>query len=147
MLTDEGAEHPWFSHFADQLPDRRHFRVLDNRLFDLVPESGSKAQQLAFESKDSPAVTMIELARDEIGMPRVFGTNHHPEIIDREHILCVLEEKRAHGEVTEEWYNERADTMTRLFQGEGELQSQLTSEFTFLAILRHHIGRILSSRT
>ena len=146
MLSPEGLEHPWFSHFAKQLPDGRHYRVLDNRLFDLVPQSSSRAQHLAFESAASPAVTMIELARDATGMPRIFGTNHHPEIIDREHILCVLEEKRAHGEVTDEWYRERADTMTSLFQGQGELESQITSEFTFLAILRHQLGNILSAR-
>lgn len=147
VLTHEGEEHPWFSRFAAHLPDRRHFRVVDSRLFDLIPESSSKAQQLAFESTDSSAVTMIELARDESGMPRIFGTNAHPEIIDREHILWVLEEKRAHGEVSDDWYRERADTMTGLFQGESERQSRLTSEYTFLALLRHHVGLILASHT
>ena len=34
---------------------------------------------------------MLELARDAEGMPRVLGVNHHPEIVDREHILTVLE--------------------------------------------------------
>ena len=36
VLTDDGAAHPWFERFAQQLEDGRHFRVVDNRLFDLV---------------------------------------------------------------------------------------------------------------
>ena len=140
-LTPEAARHPWFSRFAAQLPDHRHYRVLDNRLFDLVPETATP-HALAFESPDSPALTMLELARDEHGMPRIFAANHHPEIIDREHILWVLEEKRMHGEVTDDWYEERRHTMTELFHGESERQSRLTSEYTLLGVLRHHIGKL-----
>jgi hypothetical protein len=90
---------------------------------------------------------LIEFARDaEDEMPRVFGMNHHPEIIDREHVLEVLNEKRSHGEVSERWYRERADTMTDLLQGENERQSRLTSEFTFIGPLRHHIAQLIEER-
>ena len=140
-LTETAEKHPWFSKFAAQLPDRRQYRVLDNRLFDLVPETAT-THALAFESPDSSVLTMIELARDEEGMPRVFAANHHPEIIDREHILWVLEEKRLHGEVTDAWYEERRHTMSELFHGESERQSRLTSEYTLLGLLRHHIGKL-----
>ncbi len=144
-LTGEAAAHPWFSQFAAQLPDRRHFRVIDNRLFDLILESPGKGLPLAFEAADGKALTMLELARLD-GMPRILGVNHHPEIIDREHIMQVLEEKRAHGEVDERWYRERAGTMTDLFQGEAERQSRLTSHFSLLGPLRHHLGRIVRER-
>jgi hypothetical protein len=147
VLTDEGLEHPWFSKFASQLGDKRHYRVIDNRLFDLVMESPAGGYALGLESEDSNTVTMLELAREPNGMPRVFGANHHPEIIDREHILAVLEEKRAHGEVSDQWYRERAETMQALLDVESERQSRITSEFTLLGLLRHQVGRIVALRT
>jgi hypothetical protein len=142
-LTTVATSHPWFAQFAQKLPDHRNFRVIDNRLFDLTLNDDS-SNVLAFDGPDSDAVTMVELARDAAGMPRVFGVNHHPEIIDREHILAVLEEKRAHGLVSDAWYRERAHTMEELFHGEGERQSRLTSEFTLLGVLRHHLNRLIT---
>jgi hypothetical protein len=146
-LAPEAVEHPWFSQFADRLPDHRHFRVIDNRLFDLVLDQPGKACPLAFEAASSQALTMLELDRERSsGMPRVFGVNHHPEIIDREHIMSVLEEKRDHGEVEEGWYRERAGTLSKMLQGETERQSRLTSYYTLLGPLRHHLTRVILSR-
>ena len=144
-LTDAGAAHPWFSRFAHQLHDGRHFRVVDNRFFDLVVDRRDDAM-IAFEDERGNVLTMLELARDEEGMPRVYGANHHPEIVDRQHILTVLERKRNHGEVTATWYNERASTMLDLFTGERERESRLTSEYTLLAPLRHHLGKLITGR-
>jgi hypothetical protein len=146
-LSREALQHPWFQQFARELPDHQHFRVVDNRLFDLMLESAGKSLPIAFESQSNAALTMIELARDpDSAMPRILGVNHHPEIIDREHIMQVLDEKRAHGEVTDTWYHERAGTMRDLFRGENERQSRLTSHYTLLAPLRHHLGRIVRER-
>lgn len=146
-LSREAMRHPWFEQFARELPDRQHFRVVDNRLFDLILESAGKSVPLAFEAEGSPALTMIELARDPGGtMPRFFGMNHHPEIVDREHIMQVLDEKRAHGEVSEQWYAERATTMRDLFRGEEERQSRLTSHFTLMEPLRFHLDRVIEER-
>src|SRR5581483_5671169 len=81
VLSQEAARHPWFGRFAAQLPDRRHFRVIDNRLFDLIVDDPGGVSCLAFEDEASAALTMIEFARDAAGtMPRVFGMNHNPEI-------------------------------------------------------------------
>ena len=143
VLTNGGASHPWFGQFADQLRDRRHFRVVDNRLFDLISEGS--ANVIAREDENSDGVTMIEFARSADGMPRILGVNHHPEIIDREHITTVLEEKRARGEVTEEWYRERMVTMRDLFT-RFERDSRLTSEYTLLGPLRHHLARLVAER-
>lgn len=146
-LSREALQHPWFEQFALELPDRQHFRVVDNRLFDLMLESAGKSMPIAFENESNNALTMIELARDpNSSMPRFLGVNHHPEIIDREHIMQVLDEKRVHGEVTERWYQERATTMRDLFRGENERQSRLTSHYTLLAPLRHHLGRLIRER-
>lgn len=147
-LSREARQHPWFEQFARELPDREHFRVVDNRLFDLMLENAGKSAPIAFEAAGSTALTMVELARDPGGtMPRFLGVNHHPEIIDRDHIMQVLDEKRAHGEVNDQWYEERAVTMRDLFQGERERQSRLTSEFTLLAPLRFHLERVIRDRS
>lgn len=146
-LSREAMQHPWFEQFARELPDRQHFRVVDNRLFDLILENPRTSQPIAFEAAGSTALTMIELARDPGGtMPRFFGMNHHPEIIDRDHIMQVLDEKRAHQEVSDQWYEERAVTMRDLFRGERERQSRVTSHFTLMAPLRFHLERVIADR-
>ena len=90
---------------------------------------------------------MLEFARDAEGnMPRVIGMNHHPEVIDLQHVLSVLEEKRSHHEVTEMWYRERADTFVDLLKGENERQSRLTSQYTLLGPLRHHVAALVAER-
>jgi hypothetical protein len=146
-LSREAMVHPWFEQFARDLPDGQHFRVVDNRLFDLILDAPGKSLPIAFEAANNSALTMIELARDpENAMPRFLGVNHHPEIIDRDHIMQVLDEKRLHGEVSEQWYTERATTMRDLFRGENERMSRLTSHYTLIEPVRHHLERIVRER-
>ncbi len=142
-LSREAMRHPWFGKFAAELPDHQHFHVVDNRLFDLILEPSGRALPLAFEAAGDSALTMVELARDPSGtMPRFLAFNHHPEIVDREHILQVLDTKLAHGEVDQQWYDERHATMIELF-GEKERLSRLTSEYTLMAPLRFHLRQAL----
>jgi hypothetical protein len=145
VLTPGGASHPWFSQFAGRLTDGRHFRVVDNRLFDLVANQSSSANVIAREEENSDGVTMVEFARSAEGLPRILGVNHHPEIVDSVHITTVLEEKHARGEVSEDWYRERVVTMRDLFN-RFESDSRLTSEYTLLGPIRHHLTRIVSER-
>lgn len=146
-LSREAMRHPWFARFARELADHQHFHVVDNRLFDLILDDSGKTMPIAFEAEGSSALTMVELARDASGeMPRFLAFNHHPELVDREHALVVLDEKREHHEVSDEWYQERYSTIMTLF-GEQERQSRLTSYFTLLAPLRHHLTRALLSRS
>lgn len=147
-LSREATEHPWFAQFASQLPDQTHFRVVDNRLFDLLLDSPGSLTPIAFEERSSEVLTMAELARDGAGeMPRVYGVNHHPEIVDREHLMQVLNEKRAHGEVTEQWYEERSQTLEQEMRGEKERQSRLTSQYTLLGPLRFQVERLINDRS
>ena len=148
VLSPQGLKHPWFAQFANALPDHRHYRVIDNRLFDLVLDDRNQFVPLAHEDeKSSGAVTMMEFARDRSGvMPRVFAVNHHPEIIDREHLMNVLQEKRAHGEVSEQWYEERSHTLETEMRGDGATQSRLTSHFTLLAPIRFQLAKLIRAR-
>src|SRR5437588_5290848 len=144
VLAPSAFDHPWFEKFARELSDRKSFRVVDNRLFDLILDGGD-VTPIAFESNDSAILTMAEFAR--IGdMPRVFGVNHHPEIIDRDHLLAVLAEKRTHGDVSDQWFRERSHTLENEMVGEKEAESRLTSQSTLLAPLRFHIQRLIEER-
>lgn len=143
-LTAAANSHPWFAQFAGELPDGKRFRVVDNRLFDLAFDGGS-ATPIAFENDASDAVTTCEFAR--LGeMPRVYGVNHHPEIIDREHVMAVVEEKWRHGEVSRKWYEERLHTLENEMTGDNVRQSRLTSRYTLLEPLRFHLERLLRER-
>jgi len=141
VLSPAAYDHPWFVKFAAELPDRKHFRVVDNRLFDLVLDGGG-VTPIAFENTEGGVVTMAEFARSG-DMPRVYGVNYHPEIIDRDHLVGVLAEKRAHGDVSEQWFRERSHTLENEMVGEFEAQSRLTSRYTLLEPLRFHIARLI----
>jgi hypothetical protein len=156
ILTAEAQQHPWFGRFARELPDRRRLRIIDNRLFDLIPQgaplpAGSLAighEALGIGGPRGEALTMLEWARDGAGlMPRVFGVNHHPEIVDRGRQTLVLEQKRERGEVSEEWYRERRDALTRHYPDENsDRRLHVTSDYTLLAPLRYYLHRQIRLR-
>ena len=152
VLTAEAAAHPWFGRFAP--PGR--LRILDNRLYDLVEEPRplpAGALRIGYETlgvggPPGEALTMLELARDAGGvMPRIFGVNHHPEVMRREHQLVLLERKLRHGEVSAQWVAERREILTRTYPGEdSESRLQRTSECTLLGPLRFFLYRELRRR-
>jgi hypothetical protein len=155
ILSDEGLAHPWFARFADLLPDHRHFRVLDNRLYDLVPRAGALQRgvcAVAFETagRDGTgnALTMIEVARAANGvMPRILGVNHHPEIVNRSRLLVTLEKQFERGDVSRAWYDERKHTLTDPVPDEwGDRLLNLTSSYTFMGPLRYHLYRLARER-
>jgi hypothetical protein len=154
VLTPEAQRHPWFARFAEELPERRRLRVVDHRLFDLIPAGPPPAGAMAvgFETRGlggppGEALTMMEFARDPGGvMPRVFGVNHHPEIVDRSRQRMILEQKRQRGEVTEEWYLDRVRLMNEYPEEGTDRRLHLTSDFTLLAPLRFHLYRALQRR-
>jgi hypothetical protein len=152
VMTHEGAQHPWFHRFGHG-PEHR-LRILDNRLFDLIPSSFPNwVVPIGYETKgvggpQGEALTMMEFARDGEGvMPRVFGVNHHPEVLDRTHQLRLLRERVAAGEVTEQWAQERLEILTRTFPDENSEHRLLeTSEATLLGPMRFYIHRQLRRR-
>ncbi|HVT03973.1 MAG TPA: hypothetical protein VHL58_11450 [Thermoanaerobaculia bacterium] len=153
ILTPEALEHPFFSLYAAELPDHRHLRVIDNRLYDLIPGAtipsyitpvGFETNQLGAQGE---ALTMMELARDRGGiMPRFFAVNHHPEILDRQYIVGIIEAKFARGEVTEQWYQERIQTLRETIEGDFDFFVRLTSSFTFLLPIEFQLTRLVRER-
>jgi hypothetical protein len=150
ILTPDAADHPWFGRFARELADRRRFRILDNRLYDLVPSAAAWTDGIAALSHDTrglggprgDAVTMIEVARNAAGtMPRMLGVNHHPEIVNRPRQLTILRKRMERGEVSPAWYSERAAALTQDIDDHGDQSLRLTSSYTFLAPLRFYLHR------
>jgi hypothetical protein len=150
LLTPEAGAHPWFRGLVDESPNGARIRILDSRLYDLVPRPDMEATvtPLGFETlgpggPPGHAVTMWEADRDVTDrMPRVFGVNHHPEIVDRARVLMLLWQKRARGEVSHEWYAERAHAMTvTLRDHDADRRLDLTSAYTLFGPLRYSMHR------
>jgi hypothetical protein len=148
LLTDAAREHPLFAAFARRLPERGRLKVLDSRLYDLIPkpQAGRTVTAIATETlgvggPPGNAMTMMEVARDATGrMPRVFGVNHHPEIVDRANLMGMLKRKLDLGEIDRDWYDRRVGALARQFPDErDDLQLHTTTEFTFLGPLRYHL--------
>jgi len=155
VLTPEAQSHPWFGRFSRELPDRRRLRILDNRLFDLLPAGPlpAGATAIGYETqgvggRQGDAITMIEFARDRAGvLPRVFGVNHHPEIVDRARQVLILEQKHERGEVSRAWFDERMDALTRVYPEENsDYRLHATSDYTLLGPLRFHLTRLVRER-
>lgn len=155
VLTPQAASHPWLKRFAAELPDGRRFRVVENRLYDLIPSGAlpERAIPLSYETlgiggPPGDALTMLEFARDPGGVvPRVLGVNHHPEIVNRSRQMMILEQKRERGEVSEPWFAERVEILTRTYPDENSDQRiHLTSDYTLLAPLRFHVLRQVRRR-
>jgi len=93
-------------------------------------------------------ITAVEIARDPNGiMPRVFGVNHHPEIVNRPRQLTILKKRLERGSVNREWYAERAKAMTEIIGDErGDQWLHLTSSFLFFGPLRFHLYRQIRLR-
>jgi hypothetical protein len=157
LLDPEAADHPWFRRFGAELAGGERLRVMDNRLFDLIPSGSSFPsgtlpigwETLGVGGPRGDALTMLEFARDSGGaMPRVFGVNHHPEVVNRERQLLIVEQKLERGEVSAQWVAERREALTRSFPDEdSEQRLQRTSDYTLGKPLRFHLWRQVRQRT
>lgn len=152
VLTPAALEHPWFSGLA-RANGGAGFRVLDSRLYDLIPIGTKTGLLLAFEEGSRPeipgeAVTMLELSRDADGVwPRVWGVNFHPEIGDRGKQRVRVERLAERGEVTAAWFEERRRALDAWDASESaEHGLQWTSSFTFEGPLRRIVARVLAER-
>lgn len=154
VLSPEGQGHPWFMPFARTLGTAARFPVLDNRLYDLIPRHATPAgvKLLALECDDQgapgEAVTMVEVTNDSAEViPRILGVNHHPEIVNRQRQLVLLEKKRARGGVNEQWVAERMATLTApVDDAANDHALHLTSSYTLMGPLRFALYRSVRLR-
>lgn len=150
LLTAEAVAHPWFGHLVHDTGPR--IEVLDSRLYDLMPTipfpdvvQAIGHETLGVNGPPGPALTMMEMARDVTGrMPRVFAVNHHPEIVNRPRQLALLRRRRAHGDISDAWYEERRRTLMQTLDDRGgEQPLALTSSYSLHGPLRYHVTRHL----
>jgi hypothetical protein len=155
VLTEEAVRHPWFGQLAEELPDHRRLRIVDHRLFDLIPVADFPrgVTPIGYETRgvDGPmgdAITMIEWERDPAGtMPRVFAVNHHPEIVDRSRQMLILRQKLDRGEVDRAWFDDRARVLTETYSDDARDQRlHLTSDYTLMGPVRYHLYRQVRRR-
>jgi len=155
LLTDAGVAHPILGAMSRRLEGGRRLRVLDSRIYDLVPNAAARervailgTETLGIAGPAGNAMTMIEIARDAGGrMPRMFAVNHHPEIADRTRLLTMLRAKLDRGEIERAWYDDRVRNLeARFADRESDALLQVTSEFTFIGPLRFHLIRALRRR-
>jgi hypothetical protein len=155
LLTGAARAHPLFAAFARRLGPEGRLRVLDSRLYDLIPRDDAArrvgilaTETLGVGGPPGDAMTMMEVARDASGrMPRIYGVNHHPEIIDSATLMGMLRIKLDRGEITKAWYDMRTSALAENFSDErSDDDLNLTSEFTFLGPLRFHVTRALRLR-
>jgi hypothetical protein len=155
LLTEAALEHPWFRGLVRELPGGRRLKVLDNRLYDLIPPAPLARPLVALSceasgagSEPGEALTAVEVARDADGiMPRILGVNHHPEIVNRSRQLTILRKRMERGAVTPEWYAERAKALTDIIGDErGDQLLFLTSSYMFHGPLRFHLYKQIRLR-
>jgi len=155
VLTEDAVRHPWFGQFAEELPGHRRLRIVDHRLFDLIPVDvlPPGVTPIGYETRgvEGPtgeAVTMIEWERDSAGtMPRVFAVNHHPEIVDRARQMLILRQKLDRGEVDKAWFDDRARVLTETYSDDArDRRLHLTSDFTLMGPVRYHLYRQVRRR-
>jgi hypothetical protein len=154
-LSPAARAHPWFTRFAQALGDGDRFPVLDNRLYDLLPTGRVPAdvRVLAVDCEDDgapgDALTMVEVVDDSRGpVPRILGVNHHPEIVNRQRQLALLEKKRARGNVDETWFAERWAALTEPVDAERDDRAlHLTSSYTLMGPLRAALYREVRLRS
>ena len=156
VLTDAALEHPWFSRLARELPDRRRLKILDNRLYDLIPPAdglpsdvvGLSCEALGVCGPPGDALTAIEVARDPSGRCRAsWASTTIPRSSTDPRQLTILRKRMERGAVTPEWYAERAKALTETIGDErGDQWLHLTSAYMFLGPLRYHLYRQIRLR-
>lgn len=154
VLTAQALEHPWFSRLASHLPDGKHLPVVDSRHYDLIPKRNRFPRgtvPVAFETRENgeagEALTMVELARKPNGTPRVFASNHHPEIPNAADLSELLNRKLRAGEVTQTWYASRAALVDRLQRDDhSEPARLLAAGYSFTFLVRDGLKDLIEDR-
>ncbi|PZR56028.1 MAG: hypothetical protein DLM50_09425 [Candidatus Meridianibacter frigidus] len=149
-LSEAAAVHPWFSRLANAVG--RAIPVVDSRYYDLValaPPPPGVCIIASEDSEDGEVYTMVEFARNPgDDVPRIFASNHHPEIPDAETLRRILAQKVHSGEVTPSWHDERAELIAIFQNGtHDEAARLLTARYAFNAILRTHLERLLALKS
>lgn len=147
VLTPEALAHPWFARLAP-LAANGGVPVLDSRHYDLLPSGHSRAgaTAIAFESSPSSegpgeALTMLEIARDSDGMPRMFAVNSHPEIGAPERVEELLQRLLAGGSIDRETFEQRSAILPVLRDDRREARLRV-GRAVFVDLVQERLARL-----
>ena len=80
-------------------------------------------------------------------MPRFLAVKHHPEIVNRQRQVVVLQKKKSRGPVNPDWFEERLRTLVQPLTDEfGDRLLHLTPSYTLMAPMRHSLYREVRRR-
>jgi hypothetical protein len=158
VLTSEALEHPWFAPLVRSLVPPDRVPVLDSRYYDLVPPARDAAPRDATsglrpiaiaheEARDGApgdALTMLELARDPGGVPRIFGVNSHPEIGSPERVEELLARLLALGTIDETVHAQRSAVLPTLRDDRREAR-MLVGRYVFSDLVRERVARLVAA--
>ncbi len=149
VLTAEALAHPWFGRLAGAGAQPGLVPVLDSRYYDLLPAATLPANvtPIAFETApggDGPgdALTMLELARDPDGTPRLFGVNSHPEIGAPERVAALLANLLANGTMTADVHAQRSAILPTLRDDRREERLRV-GRAVFSDLVRDRMSRLV----
>jgi hypothetical protein len=147
VLTPEALAHPWFARLGAVAPEGA-VPVLDSRHYDLVPNGSMPegATAIAFESAArngaaGEALTMLEIARDPGGVPRIFAVNSHPEIGAAERVEELLARLLARGAIDREVFEQRSAMLPMLREERREARLEV-SRAVFADLVHERLARL-----
>lgn len=148
VLTAQALEHPWFARLATDLRSGA-IPVLDSRYYDLIPTGTmrSGATAIAFEAdrdgvRAGDALTMLEIARDDRGVPRFFAVNSHPEIGAGHEVASILQRLLAAGTIDREVFEQRSAVLPVLHGDRAEERLRV-ARAVFSDLIRDRLRRII----
>jgi hypothetical protein len=148
VLTPQALVHPWFGRLAP-LAKNGPVPVLESRYYDLLPSGPmpAGATPIAHESAAAgdtagEALTMLEIARDGGGVPRVFAVNSHPEIGTPERIAEILTRMLAGGTIDREVYEARS-AMLPMLRDDRRDERLFVGRAVFVDLVRERLGQLV----
>jgi hypothetical protein len=148
VLTAQGLRHPYFRTLADVSPGGA-IPVLDSRHYDLIPTGRMRpgATAIAFEAnrageRAGDALTMLEIARDPAGYPRVFACNNHPEIGAADDVGEILQHLLDIGTIDRETFERRCAVLPVL-RDDRAPERLRASRIVFGDLIRNKVRRLV----
>jgi hypothetical protein len=148
VLTAQGLRHPYFRTLADVSPGGA-IPVLDSRHYDLIPTGRMRpgATAIAFEAnrageRAGDALTMLEIARDPAGYPRVFACNNHPEIGAADDVGEILQHLLDIGTIDRETFERRCAVLPVL-RDDRASERLRASRIVFGDLIRNKVRRLV----
>ena len=146
VLSTEAASHPWFARLRERSCPTAATSASSTTASSISIAERSSATIIAREDETSDGVTMIEFARER--RRHAAHSRRQPPSRDhrpRAHHDRARREARARRSVASRG-TASAPKRCAISSPQLERESRLTSEYTLLGPLRHHLGALIAER-